>query len=69
MGHNSISFLGSSTPSFDSGNDVHVVCETGTDKGHFDVFLKDGKTCKNLAMAPVQTGVIGCLFGKEIGII
>lgn len=39
---NSISFLGSSTPSFDTGNDVHVMCETGLDKGYFDVFSKDG---------------------------
>ena len=43
LGDNSIPFLGGSTPSFDSGKDVHIVCETGTDKGYFDVYLKDGK--------------------------
>ena len=40
---NPISFLGSATPSFDTGNKVHIMSETGTDKGYFDVFLKDGK--------------------------
>ena len=38
----SISFQGS-TPSFDTGKDVHVVCDSGKDKGYFDVFLNEGK--------------------------
>ena len=39
---NNIAFLGKQTPSFDTGNDVHIVCETGTDKGYFDVYLQNG---------------------------
>ena len=33
-----ISFQASATPSFDTGKDVHIVCESGNDKGYFDVY-------------------------------
>ena len=39
---NSLAFHGK-TPSFDTGQDVHVVSESGSDKGHFDVYLNEGK--------------------------
>lgn len=40
---NNVSFYGKATPNFDTGQDVHIVCESGTDKGYFDVYLQDGK--------------------------
>lgn len=39
---NCLAFHGN-TPSFDTGQSVHVVSENGNDKGYFDVFLKEGK--------------------------
>ena len=38
-----ISFQGSPTPTLDTGKDVHIRSESGTDKGYFDVYLKGGK--------------------------
>ena len=40
---NNVSFCGKATPNFDTGQDVHIVCESGADKGYFDVYLQDGK--------------------------